>query len=356
MAVTGSNFNSNFNLTGSAYPPMYPPPLNQPLQSAASGFSSGFNSGGFNSGFNGDSLSLSSPTPSLPTPAMLPAFNSLPSSFPGATAASPVAPPPPQVIYVPVQTPPQPITPAAVTSTPKPTTLEGTIPVSDVPAAKPIAATPSDIGVTPEFPSDPMAPLTPKLVGQRIGSTVEQLLESNPEIMDDVDRLNLDDPNALLKQLHGAFHPLIKWVPNTILDKATTRMPLEWQGVGGRLLDWFNTPPEQLKPLGGGGPGSVNSAPKPHPMSKQSAHKESPLDHRSPLDDLASDPTLDDLTSDLTSDSPSRLVDKSPLADDPFALDEAPADKPSLMDRVKHPMDLLPGRKKEQSPFDELVL
>ena len=100
-----------------------------------------------------------------------------------------------------------------------------------------------------ELESDDSGLPTPHQVGQKIGNTIEHILDKNPELLDDVDRLNLDDPDALINQVHDTFHPLIKWVPDVILNKMTAAMPYEWQNMGGRLLNWLNTPTEQLQPL-----------------------------------------------------------------------------------------------------------
>jgi hypothetical protein len=235
----------------------------------------------------------------------------------------------PQIVYVPVlqQAPAKPAGPtqAGITSV-APQPENGQTPKP--PVANELKAPP---------PGVPGEPPTAQTIGYNMGKAIENFLTSNPELLDNADQLQLDDPDALAKRVHAAFHPLVKWVPDMVLDKAVKQMPLESQDMAGRLLDWLNTPESQLKSLTANNTNALPSAPRhPRPMSEAEG-SEAPSSHRSPND-------------------------MDPFSDLGSSKDEPIEDEPGLRDRLdqlKSPLDHIPGlhrKPAEPSNLDDLIL
>lgn len=252
----------------------------------------------------------------------------------------------PQIMYIPVlqQTPPPDAFKPAVKS-PSTEVQPGLSNAPELEAPPP--------GIAGEPPSA-------QAIGYKVGKSVEHLLSGSPELLDDADRLQLDDPDQLARQIHGAFHPLVKWVPDAILNKAVGQMPVEYQDMAGRLLDWLNTPESKLKPI------TSTSTPTPSASASRQPRPMSSVDHtaseteppssrkRSPLDDLSS--SADEPIGPKSSKSKSSTED--PFAD-LFPSDGPAAEEKSSLAHLKDRLHL-PSLRKDKAAsepsFEDLMI
>jgi hypothetical protein len=192
-------------------------------------------------------LATSPVNPGIAQPAFRPNNEASPAPAVAASAA------PPQVIYVPVLQ--APIQPAASTK-----------PDTETPAEPALKSGPSRKPELPELLEPPPVEegTTPNAqqIGYQVGKAVEKILGDDPELLAAAERLNLDDPNLLLKGVHDAIAPAVNWMPDLLKNKIVDRIPLEHQDLAQRFLDWLDKP--MRLPAGGErGPQSASQASKP---------------------------------------------------------------------------------------------
>lgn len=205
--------------------------------------------------------------------------------------------------------------------------------VSPQPQSQVLAPEPSLPELSLDEPLPPRAPGEPptaKEIGQKVGRAVEHILNSNPEFLDDADRLKLDEPDAVIRQVHRALHPFVSWIPNPVTRKLVEQVPLEQQAIVSRFLDWLNTPTQNIPSF------TATTSPPAAPPSSPS--KREPL-----LEKISDEPISDPLAELFPGD---RVTAGRSVPDE---------EKPSLAERW-NPFNHLPKLRKDKGFEDELVI